>query len=250
MFVLGGFALLVFLYGRASHQISSDRAQAAALTAQAQRAQIETGRLAAYTTFDALSAQRINGVAELVDSRFDWAHVFHEFARVLPPQVSVSSLTGAIAGGSAPPAAGAPAGGPSASPSAPAGPTSASPSGSPEAVTVTAPTVTSATPPGSVPSFTLVGCATSQQAVAVMLGRLRLMDGVSSVALQSSTKSTSPTGGLGSGGCTSGRPAYTVQITFDPLPAPAAIRASRAAAASAGPGASTIHSTTATGGAR
>ncbi len=77
----------------------------------------------------------------LVDSRFDWAHVLHEFGRVLPAQASISSLSGTV--GSTrrgrelelrqlqpPPRA---------------------------------PTVTSATPPGSVPTFTLTGCATSQR---------------------------------------------------------------------------------------
>ena len=48
--------------------------------------------------------------------------------------------------------------------------------------------VSSATPAGSVPTFTLSGCATSQKAVAQMLQRLRLIDGVSEVTLQSSTK--------------------------------------------------------------
>ncbi len=48
--------------------------------------------------------------------------------------------------------------------------------------------VTSATPPGSVPTFTLSGCATSQSEVAQTLDRLRLIDGVSEVTLQSSTK--------------------------------------------------------------
>ena len=43
--------------------------------------------------------------------------------------------------------------------------------------------VASATPPGSVPTFTISGCATSQPAVAQTLQRLRLMDGVSEVAL-------------------------------------------------------------------
>ena len=40
---------------------------------------------------------------------------------------------------------------------------------------------------GSVPTFTLTGCATSQPSVALMLERLRLIDGVSEVTLQSST---------------------------------------------------------------
>jgi hypothetical protein len=239
MAVIGGLALLAFLYGRADHQISSRRAQAATLTAQAQRAQAETTQLAPYTSFASLREQRMQAVSTLVDSRFDWAHVFHEFGRVLPAQVSVSSLEGTIAGatasGSTTPAAPAPA-----TPAAtPAGATPAA-GASGTAAAPAAPAVTSATPPGSVPTFTLAGCATSQPAVALMLDRLRLIDGVSSVTLQSSTKAASASAGAGGAGCTAGEPAYTVQIAFEALPTPSTTHAATKSAAS----------TTSTGGAR
>jgi hypothetical protein len=255
MVVLGGFALLAFLYGRANHQISSSRSQAAALAAQAQRAQAETSRLAPYTSFIALREQRMNAVSELADSRFDWAHVFHEFGRVLPPEVSVSSLTGTIGGASPTGAsAAAPASPPAASSSAAASPSpSASTGAAPAAPGSGAPaaqTVASATPPGSVPQFTLAGCATSQPAVALMLERLRLMDGVSSVTLQSSTKGASSGGGGGAGGCGAGQPAFAVQVAFVALPTTAAARASATTAVSNAPGASTHGSTTAPGGVR
>ncbi|MCW2970756.1 MAG: hypothetical protein JWO23_1883, partial [Solirubrobacterales bacterium] len=109
--VAAGLALFAFLYGRADKQISSRRAQAATLTTQAQRAQAQAAQLAPYASFIAMREQRMQAVATLVDSRFDWAHVFHEFGRVLPPSVSVSSLTGTIggAGGAASSAAPAPA---------------------------------------------------------------------------------------------------------------------------------------------
>jgi hypothetical protein len=238
MAVIGGLALLAFLYGRADHQISSRRAQAATLTAQAQRAQAETTQLAPYTSFASLREQRMQAVSTLVDSRFDWAHVFHEFGRVLPAQVSVSSLDGTIAGapasGSATPATPAPA-----TPAAtPAGATpAAGASGTPAAA---APAVTSATPPGSVPTFTLAGCATSQPAVALMLDRLRLIDGVSSVTLQSSTKASGGSAGGGGAGCAASEPAYTVQVAFEALPTPSTTHAATKSAAS----------TTSTGGAR
>ena len=71
--------------------------------------------------------------------------------------------------------------------------------------------------------MTLSGCASTQAEVALTLQRLRLMDGVSAVSLQSSAKSS--TGGAGassSDNCTAQSPAFTVQITFEPLPTPAA----------------------------
>src|SRR5262249_17733566 len=96
-------------------------------------------------------------------------------------------------------------------------------------------TASSATPPGSVPVFLLSGCATSQSEVALTLQRLRLVDGVSEVALQSSTKSAG--GGSGEAGCPGQNPAFSVQITFAALPA------------SPPPGTSTARLTSSTGGA-
>jgi len=197
----GGLAVLALLFGIAHHQVSSRKAQAASVTAQAQRAQAAAQALAPYTTFIAMREQRMQAVSTLVNSRFDWAHVFHEFGRVLPAGIAISSLNGTV--GETTPGSSAPA---SASASA-----AAASAGSGAAVA-------SATPPGSVPTFTLTGCATSQGEVALMLERLRLMDGASNVTLQSSTKGAS-TGASASGGCPKNAPAFTAQIAFDPLPA-------------------------------
>ncbi|HEY4428293.1 MAG TPA: hypothetical protein VGN08_08840 [Solirubrobacteraceae bacterium] len=235
--LLAGIALLAFLYGRADKQISSRRAQVATVTAQAQHAQAQAGRLAPYTSFVALREQRVKAVADLVDSRFDWAHAFHEFGRVLPTSVSVATLTGTIgaaSGSSA--AAAAPA--PSASTSAPAGsastsaPAASAPAGGAGSAAAAAQTVTSSTPPGSVPTFTLTGCAKSQPAVALMLTRLRLIDGVANVTLQTSAKSgSSGATASGTGGCQARQPAYTATVSFDPLPTPAATQSATAVSA-------------------
>jgi Tfp pilus assembly protein PilN len=223
--LVGALALLAVLYGSARREISSRRAQAAALTAQAQSAQAAASQLAPYTSFIALRQQRQQAVSELVDTRFDWAHVLHEFGRVLPSTTSISSLSGTV---------GAPSASLSASKGSAAGASS---------------TVSSATPPGTVPTFTLAGCATSQPAVALMLERLRLIDGVSEVTLQSSAKgaSSGAGGGSGSEGCPIAGPAFSVQVTFDPLPTPAA---SPSATSSKALASSTGASTTSTGGAR
>ncbi|MGO9490081.1 MAG: hypothetical protein ACLQBB_13775 [Solirubrobacteraceae bacterium] len=208
--MLVAVAVLAVLYGKASRDVSSQESQVATLTAQAQRAQAQASALAPYTSFVALREQRAQAVATLVDSRFDWAHAFHEFGRVLTGQTSITSLDGEIAGTT---------------------PSSSSSSSSQAA------TVASATPPGSVPLFTLTGCATSQDVVAQMLQRLRLIDGVSEVTLQSSTKSGSAGSSTGSvGGCTADATIFSVQVTFDPLPAAAT------AAAATQPGARTVSS--------
>jgi hypothetical protein len=216
--VAGGLAILALLYGMAKHQISDRQAQAASLTARAQHVESEAAQLAPYTSFMALREQRMHAVSELIDARFDWAHAFQEISRVLPADVSVSSLDGSVGSGSE--ADSAPAASTPAKPATPAAP-AATPTASGAAGVAT---VASATPPGSVPTFTLTGCATSQQEVARTLQHLRLMDGVSEVALQSSTKSGSTAGGSGGGGgCEGNYPAFTVQISFSPLPSSATI---------------------------
>lgn len=66
-----------------------------------------------------------------------------------------------------------------------------------------------------------------------MLQRLRLIDGVSGVALQSSTKGGAA-GGSGGGSCPSGDVSFVVGITFSPLPSAAA------SAAAVKPGAKSV----------
>jgi hypothetical protein len=230
---LAGLAILAVLYGIASHQISSRRAQAASLSAQAARAKAAAAQLAPYTSFQALREQRMQAVAQLVDSRFDWAHAFHELGRVLPKDASISTLTGTVG------AAGKPGSGGSAASSSPSGPSGSSSGASPAGAggaSASSSSASSATPPGSVPAFLLAGCATSQSEVALTLQRLRLIDGVSEVTLQSSTKSA--TGGSGGeAACPAHDPAFSVQITFAALPA------------SPLPGTSTARLTSSTGGA-
>ena len=200
--LLAGIALLAVLYGKASHDVSSRKAQAASLTAQAQNAKSAASELAQYTTFTSLRDQRTQAVETLVASRFDWAHAFHEFGRTVPFGVSFTSLDGTIGSGSS----------------------TASVASSSTASSAASP-VASATPPGSVPTFTLAGCAVSQRVVAQMLERLRLIDGVNEVSLQSSTAAGSSSGsggGGGGGGCPGSAPSFSVTITFAALPAPKA----------------------------
>jgi hypothetical protein len=213
--LLAGLALLAFLYGSARHQISSRTAKATALEAKVQATQADAGRLAPYTSFIALREQRVQAVSQLVNSRFDWAHAFHELGRVVPANVSITSVTGAIAPVTA--AAGA---APAAAPASPA-PAAAASAGSSAAGAGGHGSVASSTPPGSVPTFTLTGCAKSQSVVALTLDRLRLIDGVSGVSLQSSTKASggSPSGAGSSTSCPASYPVFNVQVVFAALPA-------------------------------
>lgn len=192
--VLGGLAVLALLFGVARHHTSSRRSQLASITAETQRAQESVAALSPYTSFIALREQRMKAVADVVDSRFDWAHAFHELGRVLPRDASISALDGTVGA---------------------AGTSEASSSSS------TSKASGSATPAGSVPTITLAGCASSQAEVALTLQRLRLIDGVSAVSLKSSAKAGA-TGANSSSStqlCAPSSPSFSMQITFDPLPA-------------------------------
>jgi len=55
--------------------------------------------------------------------------------------------------------------------------------------------------------------------VAKTIDRLRLIDGVASVTLQSSTATPNATSGsAATGQCPAGDPAYQIAVTFQPLP--------------------------------
>jgi hypothetical protein len=216
--LLAGLAVLAGLYGIARHEVSSRTAKVASVNAQAQVTKARAEALAPYTSFKAMYEQRLSAVTVLVNTRFDWAHAFHELGRVLPADASLTSVKGTI--GAAAGATGAPATpAPPAAGSAGAGKSAAGTSTAASASTA----VTSATPPGSVPTFILAGCATSQAEVAQTIQRLRLIDGVGVVTLQSSTKSSSggSAGSGGSGGCPPHDPAFAMTVTFAALPTPA-----------------------------
>jgi Tfp pilus assembly protein PilN len=199
--LLGGLIVLAFLYGSSHHELQSRRTEAAALSARAAQVQAQAAQLAPYASFMTLREQRLHSISQLIGGRFDWSNAMGELSRVLPHNVSLSTLVGTIGGSEA-------ASAKAATPAAGAG------------------TVSSATPPGAVPSITLSGCAGSQSTVAQMLVRLRLISGVSSVALQSSTKpgggsSSSSSSSASTGPCTTSDPVFSVVVNFEPLPAAA-----------------------------
>lgn len=208
--LLAGLAVMAVMYGIAHHQVTSATSEAASISTQAQQAQAQAERLAPYASFVTAQEQRTQQVAQIVDSRFDWAHVFHEFGRVIPATASVTSLTGTIVPASTSTA------------SAPASSSASTSSASAAATASTAASAASATPPGSIPTFSIAGCAKTQADVALLLVRLHLIDGVSNVTLQSSTKTAG--GGGGTGSCPANAPAYSATVTFDPLPSSSALK--------------------------
>lgn len=194
--MLAGIALLALVYGSAKHDVTSKENEATRLEAQAQTTQQEASGLSQYKSFVSLREAREHAIVGLINSRFDWAHSLSELGRVLPPGSTVATLQGAV------------------------GATGNSGASSSSSKTASA-AVTSATPPGTVPTLTISGCATGQSTVAQILTRLRLMDGVNNVELHSSVKSANGSASstaAGGGSCSAGDPAYSAQVTFEPLP--------------------------------
>ncbi len=205
LLVVGVLALFGYLYGKAHREVSSSRGQVASLDAQAQQVLSDATSLSGYETLNATREKRVKAVEELMDARFDWAHVMHEFGRVLPAGVSVSALSGAV------------------------GSTSTAAASSTAAAGAKASSVSSATPPGSIPSFTLKGCAHSEDEVAQALERLRLIDGVKEAALQSATANDVTGSASANEECTHGT-SFSAGVVFAPLPASSAFPAAKTVA--------------------
>ncbi len=194
--ILALLAVFAFLYGKARHTISSSQGQIATIDAEAQQAQADAGSLAPYETLNAIREKRLKAVEQLMDSRFDWARTLHQFGQILPAHVSLAALSGTVG-------------------------TGASAASTASSKTAAAPAaVTSSTPPGSVPTFTLSGCAKTQDEVAETLERLRLISGVKQVTLESSvnngTSSTAAASSASSGSCSGS--SFAVAVAFAPLP--------------------------------
>lgn len=202
LIVLGlivGVAVLALMYGGADRQIAKESGEVAKVEAQTSEVRARVGSLAPYSSFVSMAEQRTKTVAQLVQARFDWSHTLHELGRVLPSSSKLLALSGTV--GSASLAPGAPPASASAS-SASSGATPAS-----------------STPPGSVPTLSLSGCSVSQAEAAQTLQRLKLMDGVTSVHLQSSVETgDGASSGGSSGSCPSGGVAFSMMVTFAALP--------------------------------
>jgi Tfp pilus assembly protein PilN len=235
--LIAGLALLTVLYGSARRNESKSRTELATVNAELASARAQAGRMAPYTSFIAMANQRVQEVTQLVASRFDWSHAFNELGRVLPHDAVLTSLHGQV--------------GAAASVSSSSGAAAASA------------TPASTTPPGSTPVFTISGCSTSQSEVAQTLQRLRLIDGVTEVTLQSSVKAAAKPGGSSSsssseanGPCGPGAASFSAQITFAGLPgapatgAPGAAQGASAAGAGAQAGTQPVPVSGSSGGAK
>lgn len=185
---------LVVIYVLTSNTISDRKAKLADVQAQVSAQQAVAARLSKYVQFEQLAQTRVQTVRELAAARFDWYRAMTDVSKVVPANTSLQSLTGTVAPGAS--AAGTGGGG------------AASGLRSDE----------------TVPAFELIGCTKTQDDVARLMSRLRLINGVTRVTLGSTQKegsggtgATTTAGTEGSGGCGANGPAFDLVVFFSPL---------------------------------
>jgi Tfp pilus assembly protein PilN len=170
---------MVTLYVLSNNTVSQRQAQLAGLNQQMSRMQAEVARLQKYNAFVRLAQAREATVKEIASSRFDWHAALTDLSKVVPAKTTLLSLVATVSTN-----------------------TNAAGAGG-----------SSGTVRGDVnaPALSLKGCTGSQDEVAQLMSRLRLINGVSRVTLEDST--ASPTGA--SGGCSG--PTFDMVVFFQPL---------------------------------
>ncbi len=162
--VIGGLVVVLVaavLYAFAVNNVRSRQSELSRVTANAASWQAAANSYASYVTAAQQQKQQLTDIRQLVTGRFPWSVLLSQIGGVMPNDAALSSLQA-----TAPAAAAA---------SAATAATSAS-----TATTPTAPT----TQP-----IQITGCAASESAVAATMVALGRVQGVSSVALASTTRS-------------------------------------------------------------
>ena len=206
----------------ANNQIAERKTEVVELRHEDRVVKRQTERLAAYTQFKQLSEQRVATVESLANSRFDWERVMRELSLVLPADVWLSELI-ATASPSVDVGGGGEGGGGSSSSSA-----------------------TNVRPQASGPALELTGCAHGQVGVAGFAAALKDIDGVTRVAVESSSlPATGDAAGAGSAGEAGGSETecrtrkfisqFAIVIAFDAAPVPPTAAEEGAAVAAAAP---------------
>lgn len=183
----------VTFYVLTNNTISQRKAQVASLHQEVTRVQAQVARLNRYEKFEKLAQARAQTVREIASSRFDWHGALSDLSKVVPANTTLQSLTATVS-----PDTGS------------AGGASGSSGGIRGAI--------------DAPAFELKGCTGTQDEVAQLMSRLRLVNGVTRVTLAQSTK---PDGGQNPGvvqssgpsttGCASNGPSFDMVVFFQPM---------------------------------
>jgi Tfp pilus assembly protein PilN len=153
--VLAIFLAAVVSYVLEANKITTAKSDIAVAEQKTADARAKAQQMGPFANFAQIKEQRVASVRQLADGRFDWERTVRELAHVLPTGVWLRDFDASVSAASA--------GGTSSDASAWAG-----------------------------PSIRLHGCAQKQPQVAVMLVRLREMQGVHDVKLTDSTRGDDP----------------------------------------------------------
>jgi Tfp pilus assembly protein PilN len=210
----------VTAYVLTSNTISQRKSEIVTAQAQLAAAQAQVAQFSHYKSFAGLAQARAQTVIEIAGGRFDWEGALADLSQVVPRNTSLQSLLGTVS--------------PDVSVSSSGG---ASTSGAASALRSAI----------AAPAFELTGCTKSQDDVARLMSRLRLINGVTRVTLGDSTKPDGAvTSSASSGSCGANAPAFDLVVFFKPLPGGGAAGTSVATAgpASAAPAGTTAPSGT------
>ncbi len=186
----------VTVYVLSSNTVSDRKAQLASVNAQVAQAKRQASELVSYQKFAKLAEARATTVHEIASTRFNWYGALSNLAKVVPADTSLQSLFASVAPGAS---TGGSSGGGGAGGSSLRGDI-------------------------SVPALELTGCTKSQDDVARLMSRLRLINGVTRVTLGDAQKqngaagATAGTGGASSQGCPANAPTFDLVVFFKPLP--------------------------------
>lgn len=186
--------VFVTLYVVTSNTISDRTAHLASVKQQVVQIQAEAAQLASYEQFEQLAQERATTVRQIAATRFDWHAALSDLSKVVPADTSLQSLSATVSAGTG--ASGGAAGG-------------------------------SVRGDINAPAFQLKGCTGSQDEVAQLISRLRLINGVTRVTLEDSAKGSTASGGAvsssasgsGAGGCPANGPSFDLVVFFQPVTA-------------------------------
>jgi Tfp pilus assembly protein PilN len=210
----------VTIYVLTTNTISQRKVQVAQLQAQVAQQHALASKLGTYAQFAKLAQARVATIRQIAATRFDWHAALSDLSKVMPANASLQSLTASVATGGTGGSSGADA----------------------LRGAITA------------PAFEMTGCTRTQDDVARLMSRLRLINGVTRVTLGDSQKqggsqvaaAATTTSSSGSVGCGPNAPTFDLVIFFTPLPGAGASGASTPSPSGTAPAQATPVSNTAT----
>jgi Tfp pilus assembly protein PilN len=187
--LLAAALALVTVYVLTGNTIADRKAQLNTLQAQVAQAQAQAAKLGDYGRFAQIAHTRLQTVAGIAATRFDWHEALSDLSQVVPSNTSLQTLSGTVAPGAS---------------------TGGGGGGGSSNLRSDIPT----------PALELGGCTTSQDNVARLMSRLRLIDGVTRVSLSTSQKTAIGAGGSSSGtvGCGPTATNFNMVVFFKTLP--------------------------------